>query len=92
MITERGSREAKEIKTYCSICGKPLVKDKPHFIPLGDDTVLKIVDETCEDCGGAYINENQQTTFIKNKAAYDKLIEFMETRFKRQQEQKPAAR
>lgn len=80
-------------KTYfCTICGKPLVKDKPHFIPLGDDVVLRIVDETCETCGGAYINENQEKTYIKNKAAHDKLIEFMETRFRRQQEQKPAAR
>ena len=67
----------RKIKTYCSICGKPLVKDEPHFIPLGDDTVLKVIDETCEDCGGVYINKNQETTFIKNKAVHDKLMEFI---------------
>lgn len=84
--------KGREMKTYyCAKCGKELVKDKPHYIPLGDDTVLKIVDETCETCGGAYINENQELTTIKNKAAHDKLIEFMETRF-RQQGRNPAAR
>lgn len=69
-----------------------MVKDKPSFIPLGDDAVLRIVDETCETCGGAYINENQEKTYIKNKLAHDKLVEFMEMRFKEQQAQKPAAR
>ncbi len=77
---------------YCTICGKPLVKGKPHFIPLGDDAVLRIIDETCGTCGGAYINENQEKTYITNKAAYDKLIQYMETRFKGQQVQNPAAR
>lgn len=67
---------------YCAKCGKALVKGKPHFIPLGDDKVLKIVDETCETCGGAYINENQELKAIKNKVAHDKLIEFMEKKFR----------
>ena len=67
---------------YCEKCKKPLVKTKPHYIPLGTDEVLKIIDETCEDCGGAYINENQQTTIIKNKEAHDRLIEIMKQQFK----------
>lgn len=67
---------------YCEKCKKPLVRAKPHYIPLGTNEVLKIIDETCEDCGGAYINENQQTTIIKNKEAHDRLIEIMKQQFK----------
>lgn len=71
---------------FCTICGKPLVKGKPHFIPLGEDTVLRIVDETCETCGGAYINENQEKTCITNKAAHDELIQHIRVREKIQEE------
>ncbi len=70
---------------FCAICGKPLVKGEPHFMPLGDDAVLRIVDETCETCGGAYINENQEKTFFTNKAAHDKLVQCMGARLKGQQ-------
>lgn len=62
---------------YCSKCGKELVKTKPHYIPLGTDSVLRIVDETCEDCGDAYINENQETKTIKNRELHDRLIAAM---------------
>lgn len=74
---------------FCTICGKPLVKDKPNFMPLGDDAVLRIVNETC---GGAYINENQEKTYITNKAAHDKLIQHMKVRLENEKKNKSMLR
>lgn len=61
----------------CSNCGGKVIDGKPHFIPLGTDSVLKIIDQECERCGCAIIGENQKTELIKNREAHDKLIEMM---------------
>lgn len=61
----------------CSICGGEVIDGKPHFIPLGTDSVLKIIDQECKDCGCAIIGEHQKTEVIKNREAHDKLIEAM---------------
>lgn len=66
----------------CSVCGGEVIDGKPHFIPLGADSVLKIIDQECMNCGCAIIGENQKTEIIKNRDAHDALVSAMENRFK----------
>lgn len=62
----------------CSKCGETLVKDKSHYIPIGTDSILRIVGCTCPVCGGVVVDENQEMEVIKNRDLHDKLIEYME--------------
>lgn len=57
-------------------CGGDIVDDEPSYIPLGDDTVMKIIDQKCTKCGAAIIGKHQKTEMIQNKAAHDKLMDF----------------
>lgn len=50
------------------------MKTEPHYIPIGTDSIVRIVDETCQNCGGTYINENQETKIVKNRELHDQLI------------------
>lgn len=61
-------------------CGGKVIDDKPHYIPLGEDTVLEIIDQTCTKCGAIIIGKHQRTRQIANKKAHDKLIELLEKR------------
>lgn len=61
-------------------CGGEVVDGKPHYIPLGEDTVLKITDQTCTKCRAAIIGQHQKIQQIKNKKAHDKLIGLLEMR------------
>lgn len=66
----------------CSVCGGEVIDGKPHFIPLGADSVLKIIDQECTNCGCTIIGENQKTEIIKNRDAHDALVSAMENRLK----------
>lgn len=61
-------------------CGGEVIDGKPHYIPLGKDTVLEIIDQTCRKCGAVIIGEHQRTRQIVNEKAHDKLIELLEKR------------
>lgn len=61
----------------CSTCGGEVIDGKPHYIPLGTDSVLKIIDQECRNCGCAIIGKYQKTEVIKSREAHDKLIEAM---------------
>ena len=61
-------------------CGGEVIDDKPHYITLGEDTVLEIIDQTCIKCGAVIIGKRQRTRQIVNKKAHDKLIELLEKR------------
>lgn len=67
----------------CSSCGGKVIDGKPHYIPLGTDTVLEIIDQQCENCGCAIIGPHQKTRTIKNQKAHDRLIEFFEKEFRK---------
>lgn len=69
----------------CSFCGGEVIDGEPHFIPLGDDCVLKIIDQECTKCGAAIIGENQKTEIIKNREAHDKLVKIMREKFKKEE-------
>lgn len=56
-------------------CGGNIVDDEPHYIPLGDDTVIKIIDQTCDKCGSNIIGKHQKLETYKNKELHDKLLE-----------------
>lgn len=66
----------------CSICGGEVIDDKPHYIPIGTDSVLRIVDQKCSVCNCAIIGPHQQTKLIQNQEAHDKLVSAMEARFR----------
>ena len=61
----------------CSICNSALVDKEPSYIPLGVDTVLEIIDQTCPKCGGSVVGKNQKKRTIKNKELHDKLYKHM---------------
>lgn len=61
-------------------CGGEVIDGQPHYIPLGEDTVLEIIDQTCTKCGAVIIGQHQRTRQIKSKKAHDKLIELLEKR------------
>lgn len=61
-----------------------MIDGKPHFIPLGTDSVLKIIDQECVNCGCVIIGENQRTEIIKNRDAHDALVKAMENRFRKE--------
>ena len=68
----------------CSSCGGKVVDGEPHFIPLGTDSVLKIIDQECKGCGAVIIGEHQKTEIIKNRKAHDRLVEIMTNREKKE--------
>lgn len=61
-------------------CGGEMVDAAPSYIPLGEDTVLEIIDQTCKKCGAMIIGKNQKTRQIINKKAHDKLAELLKDR------------
>lgn len=67
----------------CSDCGGKVIDGKPHYIPLGTDTVLEIIDQQCKNCGCAIIGPHQKTRTIKNQKAHDRLIDFFEKEFRK---------
>ena len=58
----------------CESCGGEVIDGKPHYIPLGEDALLEIIDQTCTKCGAAIIGEYQKTRKIISKEAHDRLI------------------
>ena len=62
----------------CSFCGGKVIDAEPQYIPLGTDSVLKIIDQQCTVCGAAIIGQHQKTEIIKNQKAHDKLFGFMQ--------------
>ena len=64
----------------CSFCSGKVIDAEPHYIPIGCDSVLKIVDQKCAVCGAIIIGQHQKSEIIKNPKAHDKLFEFYERR------------
>jgi hypothetical protein len=64
----------------CSYCGGKVVDDKPSFIQLSEDEILKITDQKCTVCGMSFIGPNQKLETIKNREMVKKLHEFMRQR------------
>jgi len=67
----------------CSSCGGEVVDGEPHFIPLGTDNVLKIIDQECKGCGAVIIGEHQKMEVIKNQKVHDELVELLSNHIKR---------
>lgn len=61
----------------CGFCGGKVIDAAPCYIPLGADTVLEIIDQTCDKCGATIIGPHQKTKTIKSKEAHDKLCQFL---------------
>jgi hypothetical protein len=62
-------------------CGGKIVDCEPSYIPLGTDSVMQIIDQSCKRCkrcGALLIGKYQRTKIIRNQEAHDKLYEFME--------------
>jgi hypothetical protein len=59
-------------------CGGNIIDGKPHYIPLGDDVIVKITDQICDKCGAVIIGNNQKKEFYHNKKLHDKLVDFLE--------------
>lgn len=57
-------------------CGGNIIDDQPSYIPLGEDTVLKVIDQKCDKCGAIIIGKYQKRQMIQNKVAHDKLMDF----------------
>lgn len=67
----------------CEFCkGGDIVDEKPSYIPIGTDSVLKITDQVCNKCGAVFIGEHQRTKLIKNQKAHDELVRLMEGKLK----------
>lgn len=67
----------------CEFCKDgDIVDEKPSYIPIGADSVLKITDQVCNKCGAAFIGEHQHTKLIKNQKAHDELVRLMEGKLK----------
>ena len=62
-----------------------MIDDTPSYIPLGEDTVLEIIDQTCTKCGAVIIGQHQKIRKIVNKKAHDRLIELLKSAFKRRE-------
>lgn len=60
-------------------CGGNIIDAKPGYVPIGDDGIIRHVDQTCDKCGAAIIGPHQKTTIIHNKKLHDKLMEFYRT-------------
>lgn len=58
----------------CNKCGKDLIEMQPDYIPLGLNSIAKIVDYTCSDCGGVYCLGNNVRKIIENQELHDKLL------------------
>lgn len=57
-------------------CGGNIIDDTPHYIPLGEDEVVKIIDQKCDKCGAVIIEKYQKMGMYKNKEIHDKLMDF----------------
>lgn len=57
-------------------CGGNIVDDKPHYIPLGEDTVMKIIDQKCDKCGAVIVGKYQKTKMYQNKEIHDEIMNF----------------
>lgn len=58
-------------------CGGEVVDGEPHYIPLGTDSILRIVDQKCLKCGAIIIGPHQKRKMIQNREAHDKLVDIM---------------
>jgi hypothetical protein len=58
-------------------CGGEIIDDKPHYIPLGSDSIMQIIDQKCTKCGALIIGKYQKTTIIENQELHDKLHDLM---------------
>lgn len=58
-------------------CGGEVVDDEPHYIPLGDDMILKITDMRCKKCGAVYAGgKYQKMERVYNRELCEKLHKF----------------
>jgi hypothetical protein len=59
-------------------CGGQIIFGKPHYIPLGTDSIMQIINSECEECKALFVGGRWQMTEIKqNQELYDKLTEMM---------------
>lgn len=74
--------------TKCNICGNKLIDTKPHYIPIGTDEVLKIIDKTCPNCGGIFVTSEQKKQTFKNREWHDKLYDLTKSTLQPQLDEK----
>ena len=67
-------------------CGGKIVDDEPHYIPLGCDSIMQIIDQRCTKCGCSIIGRYQKTKIIKNQKAHDLLGEILKEQLQPQKE------
>lgn len=48
-------------------CGGNIIDDKPHYVPMGEDTVIKITDQICDKCGTHFIGKYQKNRSISQQ-------------------------
>ena len=83
-------REAGRIKSKGEYephdCGGKIIDDEPHYIPLGSDSIMRIIDQRCIKCGCSIIGRYQKTEIIKNQKAHDFLTEIFREQLHPQKE------
>lgn len=62
----------------CCDCGGKIIDGEPHYIPFGTDSVLRIVDQVCTECGANIIGKHQKTKIFVNQKAHDMILNFVE--------------
>ena len=55
-------------------CGGDIIDDEPSYIPIGEDAIIKVIDQRCNKCDAVIIGKYQKIKIIHNKATHDKLI------------------
>lgn len=48
-------------------CGGEVIDGQSYYIPLGEDTVLEIIKQTCAKCGAVIIGQHQRIRQIEKK-------------------------
>lgn len=41
-------------------CGGDIIDEEPSYIPMGEDTIIKVIDQRCNKCGAAIIGKYQK--------------------------------
>ena len=58
-------------------CGGLITYGEPHYIPIGTDSILELIDSECKNCNTTYVGGQwQKIRMIKNQELNDKLTIF----------------
>lgn len=60
-------------------CGGNIIDDKPFYIPIDNNKVLKTVNQICDKCKTRIIGSYQKKTILHDKQLHDNLIQFYRT-------------